>query len=91
MKATDVTIENHFGAIMARHTDSAGSVWRYWFDKTDAGRMALCAVVVEVTETSGRSYLDQSEWSVPDRVREVLSEWDFDVETIYDRDGYPIE
>lgn len=91
MKATDVTIENHFGAIMARHEDSAGSVWRYWFDKTDKGRMALCAVVVEVTETSGRNFLDKREWSVPDRVREVLDEWGFEAETIYDKDGRVVD
>lgn len=91
MKMRSVTVEDFFGAVMAKGIDSAGSVRRYWFDETDAGRMALCAIVVEVTETSGRMYLDESDWSVPQHIRDALTDAGYDGDEIYNTRGFEID
>lgn len=72
------------GAVLVSADDEAEQTHRWWFDRTDEGRLVLCAEVIAytedhsiMTESAGRHYVPEAEMDVPENVRDALDDEGF--------------
>jgi hypothetical protein len=83
MEDTKLIVEEHFGCIVVRETESRIE-HRWWFETTSANRLLLISEVVYYNSEShpelaaGRHYRKQDQSFVPSRVREALAQYGFD-------------
>jgi len=85
-----VEIEQAWGGTLVKAVDSANTEHRFWFDKTDQGRIVLCAQITYIEEMGFRDYVPRREWSVPNVVQDALIDNGLAAETIYDTRGFEI-
>lgn len=93
MPDSDIQVDDFMGAVLVKANDKAEQTHRWWFDRTDEGRLVFCAEVIAytedysfMTETGGRHYVPENEMDVPDKVRDALQDEGFDTD-IVDKNG----
>jgi len=78
---SQVTVEQFWGATVARFTDKAGLTHRLWFHTTDGGRVVCSAEVIDHS-ADDRHFVPQSRITVPEPVERAVCDY-HDVDEVY--------